>query len=243
MKKLAGICTAALLLATGCASLVDSFTGETAAIDESTTIINPSGAWSYAARLDQQARIDADNKATRQRQVTQQQTVTEWKHVGYDYDFNAGELKVGIAEGKYKLGEAQYRGSTTVISGPDGSAVITGGDPYVYPVYLKTTRTENVTKTITETDEKLWQKTYAESLQRRQDYIDSKFLAEGTPAGENASPMRQKIMARLEKRLRENLLPGTWLVYGGWSGDKYEQENLLIAYLEDDGSFYCEWCK
>jgi hypothetical protein len=64
-----------------------------------------------------------------------------------------------------------------------------------------------------------------------------------SPAGENASPARKKVVARLEERLRKGLLPGTGLVYGGWGGGKYEQENILYAYLDDDGSFVCEWYK
>jgi hypothetical protein len=58
---------------------------------------------------------------------------------------------------------------------------------------------------------------------------------------ESASPTGKKVMARLEKRLREDLLPGTELIYGGWTGDKYEQEKLLYAYLDDEGSFVCLW--
>jgi hypothetical protein len=48
-------------------------------------------------------------------------------------------------------------------------------------------------------------------------------------------------MARLEERLRKNLLPGTTLIYGGWTGGKYEQEHILYAWLGDDGAFECEW--
>jgi hypothetical protein len=224
------------LLAGGCASLVDAFSGETAEIDASTTIWGADGVW--AAKIDQFARGDADAKASRQRQVTQQQTV--WKPVGYDYEFNSGELKVGIAEGKYKLGEAQYRPSG--ISVGFGEYTMGSRDEYVYPVYLKTT--ENVAKTVTEVDKELWQKTYAESLKMRRTHIESKVWgANVSPAAENASPVRQKVMARLEKRLREDLLPGTKLVYGGWTGGRYEQENVLYAYLADDGSFVCEWHK
>jgi hypothetical protein len=230
------------LLTTGCASLLDLFSGETQTIDDSTTIINSSGAYSWAATIDRFARGDADNKASRQRQVTQQQTVTEWKLVGYDYEFNPGELKVGIAEGKYKLGEAMYRGPD--VSTGFGTHTIVYGDPYYYPVYLKTTRTENVTNTVTEVDRELWQKTYTESLAMRRNYIEAKLNnLDWVPAEEYASPVRTKVMARLEKRLREDLLPGTELIYGGWAGGKYEQENVLYAWLDDDGSFVCVLCK
>jgi hypothetical protein len=226
------------LLAAGCASLVDAFSGETQTIDESTTVINSSGAYSWAAMLDKFARGDADSKASRQRQVTRQQTV--WKLVGYDYEFNSGELKVGIAEGKYKLGESQYRTNNLLSTQLGGS--ILGTPYYVYPVYLKTT--ENVTDTVTEVDKDLWQKTYAESITNRRNWINSKLdNLDWVPAEEYASPVRKKVMARLEKRLREDLLPGTELVYGGWSGGKYEQENVLYAWLEDDGSFMCVLCK
>jgi hypothetical protein len=237
MKKMIIVALVVLpLLAGGCASLLDAFTGETEDIDASTTIWGSNGIW--AAALDLQARWDADSKATRQRQVTQRQTV--WKPVGYDYEFNSGELKVGIAEGKYKLGESQYR-PRNISVGP-GYATMESGGNYVYPVYLKTT--ENVTKTVTETDKELWQQTYAESLEYRKNHIRSKLQsANVSPAAENASPVRQKVMARLEKRLREDLLPGTQLVYGGWTGGRYEQENLLLAYLDDDGSFVCKWHK
>jgi hypothetical protein len=225
------------LLAGSCASLVGAFSGETADIDASTTIWGSNGVW--APKIDQFARADADAKASRQRQVTQKQTV--WKPVGYDYDFNPGELKVGIAEGKYKLGEAETRYSTQHGATGAGGSYVSG--PYlVYPVYLKTT--ENVSKTVTETDKELWQQTYAESFKMRRTHIESKVWGTNvSPAAENASPVRQKVMARLEKRLREDLLPGTKLVYGGWTGDKYEQENVLLAYLADDGSFVCEWYK
>jgi hypothetical protein len=224
------------LLAGGCASLVDVFSGETADIDASTTIWGENGVW--AAKIDQFARGDADAKASRQRQVTQKQTV--WKPVGYDYEFNSGELKVGIAEGKYKLGEAEYRPSNSSVGFDDYAMGPLGN--YVYPVYLKTT--ENVATTVTEVDKELWQQTYAESRKMRQSHIESKVWGTNvSPAAENASPVRQKVMARLEKRLREDLLPGTKLVYGGWTGGKYEQENVLYAYLDDDGSFVCKWCK
>ena len=96
MKKILIAVLAVLPLLFGsCASLLDAFTGETQAIDESTTVINPNGTWSYAAKLDQQARIDEDNKATRQRQVTQPQT--EWTFVGYDYEFNQVERSTRYA--------------------------------------------------------------------------------------------------------------------------------------------------
>jgi hypothetical protein len=100
----------------------------------------------------------------------------------------------------------------------------------------------NVTNTVTETDQKLWQQTYSESLKKRQDLILSKYMSDNyAPAGENASPARQKIIKRLEERFLKGLVPSATLIYGGWTGDKNEQENVLVAYIDDTGSFVCEW--
>jgi hypothetical protein len=254
MKKRFLVIVALLpLLAGGCAGLMAAFTGETNDIDASTTVIQSDGTIIWAAKIDQFARAAADNKASRQRQVTRQRTV--WKPVGFDYDFNQGELNVGIAQGKYKLGEAVYMGSDSQV----GFGEYTLGSPkYAYPVYLKTT--ENVTSTVTDVDKELWQETYAETSARYQDYIMSilfyielfelveeidvaRSAEDPGYATENASPVRKKVMARLEERLHKGLLPGTHLIYGGWKGDKYEQENVLYAYLADDGSFICFECE
>jgi hypothetical protein len=225
------------LLAGGCASLMAAFTGETEDIDGSTTILQSDGDIIWAAKIDQFARAAADSKASRQRQVTRQQTV--WKFVGYDYEFNQGELKARIAQGKYKLGEAVYHAGYSQSGGiaGEGTEYVSSGF-YAYQVLVKTT--ENVTSTATDVDKDLWQKTYAESSALYQDYISARLAnIDFDDAVVNASPVRKKVMARLEQRLREGLLPGTALVYGGWKGGKYEQENILYAYLDDDGSFDC----
>jgi hypothetical protein len=239
MKKRFLVVLAVLpLLTGGCAGLMSALTGETTDIDGSTTVVQSDGNIIWAAKIDQSARWDADNKASRQRQVTRQQTV--WKPVGFDYDFNQGELNVGIAQGKYKLGKALRMGGGLE---PTGFGEWSSSSPkYAYPVYLKTT--ENVTSTVTDIDKELWQKTYAESLKKRRDFISAKqpsILV--SPVDEGASLVRKKVMARLEERLRKGLLPGTRLLYGGWTGDKYEQETVLYAYLDDDGSFVCFVCK
>jgi hypothetical protein len=231
MKKMILTVLAVLpLLTAGCAGLMAAVTGETSAIDESTSIFHSDGSFSWAAKLNNQARLDADNKATRQRQVTQQQT--EWVFVAWDYEFNQGELKAGIAQGKYKLGMRRSQGLSS-----DGINTL-----WAYEVLVP--RTKNVTNTVTEVDKELWQQTYAQSLTYRRDWIRSQLQSTNvSSADESASPTRKKVMARLEKRLRENLLPGTRLVYGGWTGDRYEQQNVLYAYLDDDGSFVCKWYK
>jgi hypothetical protein len=228
------------LLAGSCAGLMAALTGETEDIDASTTVLHSDGTVTWAAKIDQFARAAANNKASRQRQVTQQQTI--WKFVGYDYEFNQGELKAGIAQGKYKLGESVYIPSRGAYTGFDEYSMGSGGN-YAYQVLVKTT--ENVTKTVTEVDQKLWQETYAESSARYQDYIITKWVKGDydEDADENASPVRKKVMARLEERLRKNLLPGTELVYGGWTGGRYEQETVLWAFLADDGSFICSVLK
>jgi hypothetical protein len=153
------------LLAGGCASLMSALTGETEDIDTSTSIYHSDGTFSWAAKIDRFARAAADNKASRQRQVTQQQTV--WKFVGYDYEFNQGELKAGIAQGKYRLGAAVYMGSG--IQTGFGEYSMGTRDGYAYQVLVKTT--ENVTSTVTEVDKTLWQETYAQSSAIYQDYI------------------------------------------------------------------------
>jgi hypothetical protein len=241
------------LLAGGCAGLMSALTGETADIDGSTTVVQSNGAIIWAAKIDQFARAAADNKASRQRQVTRQQTV--WKPVGFDYDFNQGELNVGIAQGKYKLGKAVMVDPGVQV---EFDNVYYDTPKYAYPVYLKTT--ENVTSTVTEVDKDLWQETYAETSAQYQNYLRSILpdielheLLEGMEAAwraedpgyatENASPVRKKVIARLEERLRKGLLPGTRLLYGGWKGDKYEQETVLYAYLADNGSFICFECE
>jgi hypothetical protein len=230
------------LLAGGCAGLMSAFSGETEDIDASTTVMNSDGAIIWAAKIDQFARAAADSKASRQRQVTRQQTA--WKHVGFDYDFNQGELNVGIAQGKYKLGEAVYHAGDWQSGGRAGEGTeYVGSGFYAYPVYLKTT--ENVTSTVTDVDKELWQKTYAETSAQYQNYISAKWENGDYEevAVVNAGPVRTKVMARLEERLRKGLLPGTALIYGGWKGGKYEQETVLWAFLDDDGSFICSVLK
>jgi hypothetical protein len=222
------------LLAGGCAGLMAAFTGETTDIDGSTTVVQSDGAIIWAAKIDQFARAAADNKASRQRQVTQQQTV--WKPVGYDYEFNQGELKAGIAQGKYKLGKSVMV-DTGIRSGFGEHSI--GSAKYAYQVLVKTT--ENVTSTVTDVNKDLWQETYAETSALYRNYISAKWENGDYEevAAVNAGPIRKKVMARLEERLRKGLLPGTALIYGGWRGGKYEQENILYAYLDDGGAFVC----
>jgi hypothetical protein len=154
--------------------------------------------------------------------------------VAWDYEFNQGELKAGIAQGKYKLGRSQYHPSTNPTVTPEGFTT----------TEVLVPRTKNVTNTVTEVDNEVWQETYTQSLTRRRNFISSKLQSTNiSSADEGASQTRKKVMARLEQRLREDLLPGTELVYGGWTGDKYEQQNVLYAYLDDDGSFVCTWYK
>jgi hypothetical protein len=219
-------------------------------IDKSTTIVYPDGSIIYASVIDQLARADADNKATSRRNVTQQQT--QWVSTGaYDYEFNQGELKAGIAQGKYKLGEPISTGPQWHTSSRIGGSSVSPGR-LVYPVLIP--QTVNVTNTVTNVDQKLWQQTYAERLKYRRDWVKSKMMNTNvSPADVNASSTRIMVMKRLEERLREGLqpgvktAPGTKLVYGGWQegnyGGYYEQENVLVAYLDAAGAFVCEWHK
>jgi hypothetical protein len=256
MTKKIGVCLVlafAPLLAGGCTSLIAAFSGEAKVnkdIDDLTTIIYPDGTITYASDIDSVARLFANSDATSQRNVTQQQT--QWVSSGaYDYEFNQGELKAGIAQGKYKLGRAEYRSTTSVSIGEWGeSGVNFGGNQFVHQVLIP--KTVNVTKTVTNVDQKLWQQSYTYFLKGYQGCVIRNWKSTDIPPEVPPEPPyhldpadytkvisnNTKRMARLEKRLREEFPLGTTLIYGGYM---FEVDCGMVAYLDEAGSFVCEW--